>query len=353
MAQDPFLAWSGRVDSPVASYTPPQGNLPFGGGGGQMTSIGSTTPASAGADYSRAYSDALAMNQKNYQNIYSGYQNLLAQQQERQAQVQARYDQLNNAVQQGIANMGASRSQEINDQYTQAGGAATQNLINAGLGNTTVTSSVARGLEADRNKAQTALTDQLAGLKASYASNLGLAAAGYASQAEQANSGLVGRQLDWMNSVNANYPNAGLYAQLAQMAGAAQEANRNRAALGGGGQSPNFGLARNPGTGGGLYRNPDLFAPTYDVGGDAGYGGYAGGYGPGAGAGAYAYGNYAPSSLAESKGYSGDVSAGYGRDDNALAGVIGYAGANYAQPSYSDLGGGYGMDASGYVYGSY
>lgn len=385
---DPFLSQSGRdpglmapsrVDTPVASMVAPQGNLPFGGGGNPFAGLGGSPQQAMAAlpnSYAQSYNAALQMNQQNYANILKGYQDTLAQQQQQQQQVSQGYQNLSNSVLSGIAGIGQARSQEIADQFAAQRGAATQGLITSGLGNTTVTSSVQRGISADESKARTQLADQLAGLRASYESNLGLAGLAYQGQAAGQNSALAQRQLDFMNSVMAQYPSAGLYAQLAQQYGAAQEANRNRNQLAGGSQAPNFGLQRLPGTGGGLTRNPDLFAPNYDVGGGANYAGF-GLPSPGSGA-ATALGVTPGEIAGYGKGETGNLWPAFGRTARDVADVsgagaaaepqygydpiygaqTGYGGA-YGQPQsaatgyMNDLGGGWGMDLSGYVYGDF
>ena len=58
---------------------------------------------------------------------------------------------------------GASRRQEITDLATKQQGAATQNLISRGLGNTTIQDSVSRGITSDMTKSMTYQRDLEAG----------------------------------------------------------------------------------------------------------------------------------------------------------------------------------------------
>lgn len=180
------------------------GNLPFSGGG---------------KDYASAYQSALQMNSTNYNNILSGFQQTAAQNQAAQQGVQAGYGQLSNDVLGGIQNMDASQRQAINDQYAQQRGRTSQQLINRGLGNSTVQQSVDRGLVLDREKANVALTGQTQGINAQYRSQLGLAGLDYAGRAASQNTAQANQQLQWMNSVNAAYPNASAYAQMAMAKG--------------------------------------------------------------------------------------------------------------------------------------
>lgn len=192
-----------------SSYTI-QGGLPWSGGG-------------ASGDYASAYNAALSMNQQNYNNILAGYQQTLGNQVQAQNQISQGYNQLASDVRGTIAGVGGAQQQAINDQYAQAAGQATQDLVNRGLGNTTVQSSVLRGYGLDRAKAQVALGDQMAQLQAGYQSQLGLAGLNYQNQAAMQATGQANQQLGWMNSVNAAYPDVGQYANLAMQAGAAQQ----------------------------------------------------------------------------------------------------------------------------------
>jgi hypothetical protein len=199
---------------------PIQGTLPWSSGAASMDFSGN--PAGLANSYASAYNSSLGMNQQNYNNILQGYQQTQAQQQAAQQGVQQGYGNLSGAVLGGIQGIGASRSQDIASDYARQSGAAAQSLISRGLGNTTIQDSVQRGLAFDKSRADTTLANQMAGLQAGYQSQLGLAGLGYAGQAAAQNTDQANRQLGWMNSVNAGYPDASLYARLAQMYGAGQ-----------------------------------------------------------------------------------------------------------------------------------
>lgn len=179
--------------------------------------------------YTAAYQNALQANQTNYNNILAGYQQTYGNQVTAQDAIKSGYTGLYNTVLGGIQGVEASQKQAIQDYYKQAQGASTQGLIDRGLANTTVQDSLSRGLNLDENKANVALANQFAQLQAGYQSNLGLAGLNYQNQASQQNTALNAQQLQWMNSVNAPYPNAGAYGQLAQQYGATQAANADRA----------------------------------------------------------------------------------------------------------------------------
>ncbi len=111
----------------------------------------------------------------------------LQQQQAQNAQTQKGYTDLMGQVMGTIQGVDASQRQAINDAYAQQQGSALQSLTSRGLGNTTVTDSVQRGLMYDKQKADIALSNQMAQLKAGYQSQLGLAGLGFAGQAIQQN----------------------------------------------------------------------------------------------------------------------------------------------------------------------
>ena len=226
------------------------------GGGLNFGSVPSQT------DYMGAYSNALNLNEQNYGNILQGYQGLGASQVGAQNQIQQGYGNLSSAVLGDIQGIGASQSQAIQDTYAQQSGNSAQQMINSGLGNTTVQQSVQRGNLLDEQKAQTGLANQMAQLTAGYQSSLGLAGLNYANQANMQNTALGSQQLGFMNSVNSPYPNAQAYNDYAlqqQTLAMAQRAAGSGSLLtrggggggisGGGGGFGAVGGNRAPGTG--------------------------------------------------------------------------------------------------------
>lgn len=203
------------------------GNLNFG-----------STPS----NYGQAYANALSLNQQNYANILQGYQNL------------------GQSVLGDIQGIGASQSTAIEQQYKAEIGSQDQKLISRGLGNSTVTSAVERGLLKDKTNADVSLANQLAAQTAGYRSNIGMA------------------QLGFMNSVNSPYPNIDAYNRLDQQRGMVAEARRNRNSLGYGAMG---------GYGGGTAM---AMAPRSSGIGGIGYSSGAGGGGSGGGS----YGYSAP-----------------------------------------------------------
>ena len=338
------------MTSPYLNLGSGGGALPWGNGGaGALSGLGGSPQQalnSLGSDYANAYQSSLAMNQTNYNNILSGYSSLMSSQQAAEAPITAGYGQLENQVMGTIQGITASQQQAIKDVYAQQSGAASQQMINSGLGNSTVQQSVQRGLTLDEQKAQVALANQQAQLTAGYQSNLGLAGLNWQQQALGQNTGLGVQQLNWMNSVNATYPNAGMYAQLAQGYGAMQAAQQARGMLGGGsGLTGTYGATGfTPPTypqsvqasGGGMTPGTGAAASSpYNPGGGVNYGDTLGAVGSGAlmgGIGAAGEGNpYAP--------YANDYEAmqsatpGYGS-----VGVGALAGGYAAGSNYIDMG---------------
>ena len=362
------------------------GNLPWGGGGAnQFMGLGgsaSQSLAALGTGYANAYRDALAMNQANYGNILAGYQQTLGANADARNAIGSGYDQLLNDVLGGIGSLGQSRQRDINAQYTQQSGQQAQQLINRGLGNTTVQQSVQRGLQFDQARASNDLAEQIANQTASFRSSLGQAGLGYRERAVAANSADAMRQLDWMNSVNAQYPDAGQYAMLAQQFGAAQqqEQDRRRMLAAAGGNGPPSGGGYVPSGGGmpplrggdpaGFNSNLTGFTPAVRGGYGLSGGMQGGGYQP-AGIGASAYNMasgagegmsslFAPSQIAAGAGqvFNGNLGSAYdGSYQNYAPSDLGYGGllggtdfTGIGGGGYWDSGQGWGMDAEGYAY---
>lgn len=276
------------------------GNLPFGGGGG---------------DYASAYASSLAMNQANYNNVLSGYQQLGQQQQAAQHQVSVGYDNLQSGVLGSIQGIDRSQRQAIADQYAKNIGQQSQQLISRGLGNSTVQSSVERGLLFDKTKSDIALTNATQGLNAQYMNQTGMAALQYQDQANRNNVGLASQQLQFMNSVQAGYPDARAFAELARMKGAS-----GGGGYGGGGWTSSGVSAGKP-----LGLNPNFGnAPSSGFAGSTGYGGAT------AASQGYNYAN-SPSSI-----YPGaNPNGGYDYTQGGEADLYGYGGDPYKERDWN------------------
>ncbi len=190
------------------------------GGGGGFGAIGGPLPFSGGAkDYTTAYNQALNFNRTNYNQILAGYNQTAAAQQAGQNQITQGYSTLRGDVLGGLAGIDKSQRQQIADDYAKQVGTESQRLISRGLGNSTVQQSIARGLMYDKAKADVDLTNRTQALNAQYSSQLGLAGLGYQGQALQERTGFANQTLQFLNSINAPYPDIGSYAALATARG--------------------------------------------------------------------------------------------------------------------------------------
>lgn len=163
------------------------------------------------------------------------------------------YANLQNGTQDLLQNVGASNAQAIADAYARERGSQAQGLISRGLGNTTVTNAVNRGLTLDEQKALLANQNQVAQLRASSMAQTGLPALGYQgqanseraqlgqllaayqsqigqaglsfrNQANQQDTALTRDQLGYVAQVSAPYPNAQQYQGQAASIGSSLQA---------------------------------------------------------------------------------------------------------------------------------
>lgn len=101
-----------------------------------------------------------------------------------------------------LSGQGAAARRRVDQQATQAGGAADQDLISRGLGNTTIRQSVQRGVASDKELANQSIDEQVAGMRA----------------------GVMERRND-------EGPDLSMYANLIQAASAAGDPNRRTQAF--------------------------------------------------------------------------------------------------------------------------
>ena len=177
------------------------------------------------------------------------------------------YGDLSRDVLAGIEGIGRTAAQDIDARYQQSYARQQQNLISSGLGNSTVGAAGNRVMETDRGRALGSLAEQMAGLRAGYRSQLGQAGLGFReraigaetdqrnrglgfderstqAQAQQSQMGLAAQErfaggtadlgrarMNYLNTISAPYPNAGMYAAMVQQAGAADQANADRAQI--------------------------------------------------------------------------------------------------------------------------
>lgn len=206
------------------------GDLNFGSGSGASGLFGDDP----GGAYGTAYQEALRLNQQNYSNILMGYQQTMNAQIAAQNRVTEGYAGLKSDVLSRISGTDAAERNRIADSYAQQIGTANQSLINRGLGNTTVQSAVTRGFTLDKAKADIEAQNRFAQTMAGYESSIGLAGLGYQGQAIGQNTNLANQQLQWMNSVQAPYPDARAYLAAEQAQGARRAGSPGFANTGGG-----------------------------------------------------------------------------------------------------------------------
>ncbi len=220
------------IGLPTAANWNPPGALPWGNssGGG----VGRNDPGAVAADYRGAYNDALAMNQSLYNNIFQGYQQAVSAQTTAQQAIQAGYSNLYNQVIDRVSGVGKAREANINDSAAQLLARETQGNVDKGLGNSTIANSLARGVEGDRQRRLMENDDQTNRLVGEYMSNLGLAGLRSAEGGIDDTTNLSEHERQWMNSVQAKYPDAGLFAELARTAGAEKGSGAGGGMFGGG-----------------------------------------------------------------------------------------------------------------------
>jgi hypothetical protein len=308
--------------------------------------------AGLGAEYTASYNTALKQNQSMYDSILAGYKGTQARQMSAQEAIKGGYTGLYNDVLGQLAGQGQEQRQQINDDYATAVGKGTQSLIDRGLGNSTIMSSVARGAEFDRARAGNDLSERLGRQNADYMSRLGLSALDYSNAANQQNTNLDLNQYNWMNTVTAKYPDANLYARLAEQQGMADEAARMRDEMRG-------GYAGNPppsGTVSGTYGSPPrggggvigIGAPREGFGAEANFPSSGGGGGYFSQLAEQMAGGYAPGGVGNGMTSSADAYAAY-TDPNTLMGQSAYGG-------YGDMGlaaGGFWEQAAQSLMGDY
>lgn len=151
---------------------------------------------------SDVYAAALSQQQNLMNQSVAGYNRVLQQLRADQSATIAGYNQLSNTVVGELTNLGRTAAADLSAQYTALSGQAAQDLTSRGLGNTTVASSVQRGLAFDKARADVALSESVGRQRADYLSQIGLAGLDYRGRAAAQYAGL-GAQ------------GAGVYAQFA------------------------------------------------------------------------------------------------------------------------------------------
>jgi hypothetical protein len=283
---------------------------PYAVGGGSP--FGSSTPTS----YSSAYQNYLGAANSIYNSIIGAYNTQAAQNVGAENSTLAGYTTLGKDVMQTIQGITASQSQAIADAYAQQTGATTQQMINSGLGNSTVLASQQQGNLLQEQKANVALANQQAQLEAGYQSQIGLAGLNAKQQFIGMNTGFTSNLMGNLSQINVQPPDAMQWAMLQAM----QRAQTSQTNTNPGVPGTNFGQPQTP------PGNP-----------------FAGGYASaGGGGGGFDYGNLggggsSGTPTADLLGSSTPGGGAYGSNPWALPASSGYdAGSGGINQSYGD-----------------
>lgn len=311
--------------------------------------------AQLGQNYTNSYLGALNLNANLFGGIQTGYEALRSQLDKQYSDISGGYSKLYGDVLGKIAGTNQTNLQDINTQYAARQGEATQQMVNRGLGNSTVVQNMQRAIEMDRSRARTASENQFAQLQAQYMNNIGQSGLQAQQQGAQLSSQLGQNQLNWLNTIQAPYPQASMYQDLAKMYGAQLQGQQDRQAMqqlmpqGGGGTFSRGGVGGVVSGAGGntLPWGPKMNYGTGLYGGSPSNSGYSttdlfGGYGGGGGA----WGQ--PNQQALAMAQAGGFQSGYTAPTMQQAG--GYAGGYEYGQDYGgiDTGGLGGWGDSGY-----
>lgn len=240
-------------------------------GGSPFQQAGNMNPSDPWGSYNSAYGAAAATNQNLYSTAMGGYAQMIAQANAAQQQNQQGWGNLQRNVMNRLKGSNRANLQDIADQFTKLSGSFSQQMIDRGLGNTTVQQSMQRGVAADYAKERTRSQGAFAQLQANYLSQIGSNRLQAQQQGIGMMSGLQSDQMHYLSSIQAPYPDPGMYAAMASQQG-------------GGGMMPGMpGPAPSLGpTGGQPWHPPTSFSYSDgggNVGGGGGFGGWSGGYG--------------------------------------------------------------------------
>lgn len=184
--------------------------------------------AGLGQAYSNSYLGALNLNAGIYQGGQTGYEALRGQLDKQYGDISKGYKDLYGDVLGRIAGTNQTNLNDIAANYSALSGSAAQQAVSRGIGNTTIQQNMQRGIAQDASRARTASENQFAQLGAGYASQLGQAGL----QAQQQGAGLGAQlgldQLRFQQSVQAPYPDAKMFTNLAQMYGQQAQGQQDR-----------------------------------------------------------------------------------------------------------------------------
>lgn len=209
--------------APPSAAAPAPAPAPSGSMTAAPTMNASVSFSGGSTDYTTAYNNALSTNQQLYNNIMAGYNQTMTYQQSQQQAINSGYSTLQADTLGQLAGVQTAQNQQAADAYAAQVGQSTQDMVNRGLGNTTVTQSVARGDMYDYQKVMNQNAANFGQLNANYMSQIGLAQLGYQDSSTQQIANTANNELQWMNTVSVPYPDPYAYAQLNQQAGAVSQ----------------------------------------------------------------------------------------------------------------------------------
>lgn len=241
-----------------------------------------------GQNYNAMHNAALEGQTRQREGIQTGYANLRSEADQIYNNIFTNMNARYGDVLGRIAGTNTSNINDIGRNAQAQSGAASQQMVSRGLGNTTVQQNMQRAIEADRARETTRSNEAFANLEAGYADRIW----GDRTQAQQAKAammaGLGTQQLGAMERVNIAYPDANAYMGLAQMYGANAQAQENRKAMQGG----IGGMRQQSLASGGYSSSPSPFGSKFFGGGgdwtDSGGGSYGWGSSGGGGGGSWA-----------------------------------------------------------------
>lgn len=221
----------------LSSFNQP---LPWAGlaaGGQALSGLGGDPKqamANLGPLYQQQYAAALDFNKAINTGVQTGYDQLRNDTSQIYDNIYKNLDARYGDVLGRIAGTNTSNINDIGRNAQAASGAASQQMVSRGLGNTTVQQNMQRAIEADRARETTRSNEAFAQLGANYADRIWGDRTATQQNKAQMMAGLGQGQLSALERINAGYPDAGMFGSLAQMYGAQAEADKNRKQLGGG-----------------------------------------------------------------------------------------------------------------------
>lgn len=241
--------------------------------GNPFVQAGNMNASDPWGSYNSAYGAAAATNNNLYQQAMAGYAQMIAQANAAQQANNRGWVGLQRQVVRGLRGSNRANIQDIADKYTALSGQFSQQMIDRGLGNTTVQQSMQRGVTADWMKERTRSQGEYAQRIADAQTRIGSSRLDAQQRGIGMMSGIQGDQMRYLAAIQAPYPDPGMYAAMAsQMSG-------------GGGGAYGMGMAGpSPGVGpiGGYAPRYGGGAPLDFQGGGTyseGFGGWATGYG--------------------------------------------------------------------------